>query len=291
MIPSPANGRRSIGDAGDGSRLLPDFIQRHAPLFVLTGAGCSTDSGIPDYRDSDGQWKRAEPIRYQSFLRDPAARGRYWAGSFVGWPRVAVARPNAAHQALAALEQCGLLTQLVTQNVDGLHQRGGSRRVLDLHGRLDIVDCLDCGLRLTRDRMQQLLAASNPHFEPLRADASAPDGDVLLDSGAASDFRVPPCPDCGGVLKPAVVFFGENVPRPRVTRAFARLMESRGVLVVGSSLTVFSGYRFCLEAAKRGLPIALLNRGCTRADALAALKLDTGCAEALRDAAVRVSRF
>jgi NAD-dependent SIR2 family protein deacetylase len=132
---------------------LVEFIQHQAPLFVLSGAGCSTDSGIPDYRDGDGRWKRAEPIRYQAFLRDERARRRYWARSFVGWPRVADARPNRAHLALAALERGGLLAQLVTQNVDGLHQRGGSRRVIDLHGRLDLVDCLACGLRLSRSRL------------------------------------------------------------------------------------------------------------------------------------------
>lgn len=268
---------------------LAQFIQRQAPLFVLSGAGCSTDSGIPDYRDGDGNWKRSEPIRYQAFLRDERARRRYWARSFVGWPRVADARPNRAHLALAALEQRGLLAQLVTQNVDGLHQRGGSRRVIDLHGRLDLVDCLACGLRLSRQRMQALLAACNSDHRADGPGASAPDGDAWLDDQVVSDFRVPACPDCGGMLKPAVVFFGENVPKPRVEYAFSRLAESRGLLVVGSSLTVFSGYRFCLWASKQGLPIALLSRGRTRADALANVKLDLGCAEALTGALRQLS--
>ena len=263
---------------------LAEFIQGKAPLFVLTGAGCSTDSGIPDYRDSDGRWKRAEPIRYQSFVRDERARRRYWARSFVGWPRVLAACPNAAHSALAVLERRGHLSQLVTQNVDGLHQRGGSRRVIDLHGRLDLVDCLACGLRLSRRRVQALLAACNPCHRPVGSELLAPDGDALLDDRLADDFRVPACPACGGMLKPAVVFFGENVPKPRVEHAFARLAESRGLLVVGSSLTVFSGYRFCLSAAQQGLPIALLNRGRTRADGLAELKLDMGCADGLTGA-------
>jgi NAD-dependent SIR2 family protein deacetylase len=261
--------------------VLAAFVADRAPLFVLTGAGVSTASGIPDYRDRDGRWKRAEPIRGQVFRRDARARHRYWARSFVGWPRVAAARPNPAHLALATLERAGLVHQLVTQNVDGLHQRAGSQRVLDLHGRLDQVDCLDCGARLPRERMQQMLADANPGVRPAGAAVSAPDGDALLDTEAETGFRVPPCPECGGLLKPAVVFFGENVPRPRVERAFERLDAAAGLLAVGSSLTVFSGYRFCLHAAERGLPIALLNRGQTRADGLAALKLDADCGAVL----------
>jgi NAD-dependent SIR2 family protein deacetylase len=260
---------------------LAAFFSAHASLFVLTGAGVSTASGIPDYRDRNGRWKGAEPIRGQVFRRDAGARRRYWARSFAGWPRVAAARPNAAHGALAALERAGLVRQLVTQNVDGLHQRAGSQRVLDLHGRLDQVDCLDCGARLARERMQQMLAAANPGVRPASPARSAPDGDVLLGVDAEDGFVVPSCPECGGLLKPSVVFFGENVPRPRVERAFARLDASAGLLVVGSSLTVFSGYRFCLHAAKRGMPIALLNRGRTRADELAALKLDADCGAVL----------
>jgi NAD-dependent SIR2 family protein deacetylase len=265
----------------DGAAALAAFIRAHAPLFVLTGAGCSTDSGIPDYRDRDGAWKRAEPIRYQRFVRDPAARQRYWARSFVGWPRVAAARPNATHRALAVLEALGLSHHLVTQNVDGLHQRAGSRRVLDLHGRLDAVDCLDCGVRLARERVQTLLAGHNPGCVPAAPEQSAPDGDVLLGDAAQAAFRVPDCPECGGMLKPAVVFFGENVPRARVTDAMGLLAEARGLLVVGSSLSVFSGYRFCRRAAETGVPIALLNLGRTRADDLAHLKLDAGCAPTL----------
>jgi NAD-dependent SIR2 family protein deacetylase len=259
------------------AQALAQFVRAHAPLFVLTGAGCSTDSGIPDYRDRAGNWKRAEPIRYQRFVRDPAARRRYWARSFVGWPRVAAARPNTTHRALAALEARGLVTQIVTQNVDGLHQRAGARRVLDLHGRLDVVDCLDCGLRLPRERLQAMLAAGNPACVPVAPEQSAPDGDVLLGDALQAGFRVPDCPHCGGLLKPAVVFFGENVPKPRVAHAMDQLARAGGLLVVGSSLTVFSGYRFCRAAAQAGQPMALLNRGRTRADDLGALKLDADC--------------
>jgi NAD-dependent SIR2 family protein deacetylase len=271
--------------SGDPIRALAGFIRTHGPLFVLTGAGVSTDSGIPDYRDRDGRWKVAEPIRYQAFVRDPAARRRYWSRSLLGWPRVAAAEPNGIHCALADLERLGLVHQLVTQNVDGLHQRAGARRVIDLHGRLDGVHCLDCGGRLTRARMQSLLTAINPDHPSDDAATTAPDGDALpiagTRTGAADTFKVPPCPGCGGVLKPSVVFFGENVPRPRVERAMARLAESRGVLVLGSSLRVFSGYRFCLEAERLDLPIALVNLGHTRADHLAGLKLDAACAAVL----------
>ena len=265
----------------DVAPALASFIHAHAPLLVLTGAGCSTDSGIPDYRDRAGNWKRAEPIRYQRFVRDPAARRRYWARSYVGWPRVAAAQPNFTHRALAALEARGLVTQLVTQNVDGLHQRAGARRVLDLHGRLDVVDCLDCGLRLPRERMQVLLAAHNPGCVPEAPEQSAPDGDVLLGAAVQDDFRVPDCPRCEGLLKPAVVFFGENVPKPRVAHAMDQLARAGGLLVVGSSLTVFSGYRFCRQAARASQPMALLNRGRTRADDLGGLKLDADCAPTL----------
>jgi NAD-dependent SIR2 family protein deacetylase len=252
---------------------LAELVSRPGRLFVLTGAGCSTASGIPDYRDGDGRWKRSQPIRYQDFLRSGRARRRYWARSMVGWPQVEKARPNDAHWALAALERAGLVRQLVTQNVDGLHQLAGQRRVIDLHGRLAWVDCLDCRLRLPRAVMQQRLQSANPHFGADPA-AFAPDGDAHVAEELEEGFRVPGCPACGGVLKPAVVFFGENVPRPRVEHAFNRLGEAGALLVAGSSLTVYSGFRFCRRAVEEGIPIALVNRGRTRADALAALKLD-----------------
>jgi NAD-dependent SIR2 family protein deacetylase len=266
------------------AQALADFLLENRPVLALTGAGCSTASGIPDYRNRDGSRKGAEPIRYQRFVRDPAARRRYWARSFVGWPRVAGSRPNTTHRALAALEQRGLLTHLITQNVDGLHQRAGSRRVLDLHGRLDVVDCLDCGARLSRDLMQERLRSDNPRYAPVDDPRQlAPDGDAMLGEALEAGLQVPACTRCGGVLKPSVVFFGENVPKPRVERAFERLDASRGLLVVGSSLTVFSGYRFCVRAAQDGIPIALLNLGPTRADPLAVLKIDAECGAVLHD--------
>lgn len=210
---------------------------------------------------------------FQDFRRDARARGRYWARSFVGWPRVADAQPNEAHRTLSRLERAGLVHQLVTQNVDGLHQRAGSKRVIELHGRLSRVDCLDCGSRMDRSEMQTHLALANPSFAA-RIVALAPDGDAAIAARLEDDFKVPDCPDCGGMLKPAVVFFGENVPLPRVERAYQRLREGSLVLVVGSSLTVFSGFRFCREAATLRIPIALVNRGKTRADDLAAIKVE-----------------
>jgi NAD-dependent SIR2 family protein deacetylase len=258
-----------------------DAMSPGARVFALTGAGCSTGSGIPDYRGPDGRWKGADPIRFQEFLNSPAARRRYWARSLAGWPLVAAARPNTAHRALAALEAAGLIHQLVTQNVDGLHQAAGHRRVIDLHGRLAWVDCLGCGLRVPRDWMQERLAAANLAM-PVAVTAN-PDGDAAVDPALEAAFEVPGCPRCSGVLKPAVVFFGENVPRPRVERAFARLAECDWLLVAGSSLKVFSGYRFCREAAARRIPIVIVNRGATRADDLAALRVDGEVGEVLSD--------
>lgn len=249
-------------------------------MFVLTGAGCSTASGIPDYRDGDGRWKRSQPISDHDFRRSERARRRYWARSMVGWPRVWGAQPNSAHRALAALERAEIVHQLVTQNVDGLHQLAGHRRVIDLHGRLAWVDCLDCRRRLPRAEMQERLKDANPRFGAVPT-ALAPDGDAHIAAELEEGFRVPGCPTCGGMLKPAVVFFGENVPRPRVERAFNRLREAGALLVAGSSLTVYSGFRFCREAAEMGIPIALVNKGMTRADRLASLKVDQEVGESL----------
>lgn len=207
---------------------LARFVERHPRLFVLTGAGCSTDSGIPDYRDADGAWKHRQPMYYQEFVGHESARRRYWARSLTGWERVARARPNAAHAALARLETAGFVHTLVTQNVDGLHQCAGSRAVIDLHGRLDAVECLGCGARTARSALQERLRALNPGW----SDAAAPDGDALLERDFA-DFRVPPCESCGGVLKPAVVFFGECVPAERVAGALAALAVCDALLVVG----------------------------------------------------------
>lgn len=217
---------------------------------------------------------------YQDFVRNPHARQRYWARSLVGWPRFACAQPNAAHRALVGLEAAGRVRLLVTQNVDGLHQKAGSRRVLDLHGRLDTVQCLDCAARFPREAFQRELAALNPAFAAPAAE-TAPDGDARLEHQDVAAFRVPACRDCGGTLKPAVVFFGENVPAATVTRAYAQLAACDALLVIGSSLMVYSGYRFCRAARDHGKPIAAINLGRTRADGELSVKLNAACGEVL----------
>jgi NAD-dependent SIR2 family protein deacetylase len=259
---------------------LLEFIDRHARLFVLTGAGCSTESGIPDYRDADGEWKRGRPVMLKDFLSDERARKRYWARSLVGWRRVSTARPNDAHRSLARLELQGRVARLVTQNVDGLHQAAGSRNVIDLHGRLDVVRCMGCERRTPRAELQSELARRNPAFAALEA-RDAPDGDAELEHSEFAAFDVPSCGACGGVLKPDVVFFGESVPRQRVQRAMAALECADAMLIVGSSLMVYSGYRFAKAMAEARKPIAAVNLGRTRADDLLALKVTSGCTDAL----------
>jgi NAD-dependent SIR2 family protein deacetylase len=260
--------------------MLRDFIQRHQRLFVLTGAGCSTDSGIPDYRDDSGEWKRARPVMLQQFLASESTRKRYWARSLVGWRRMTAARPNDAHRALAVLDERGRVEQLVTQNVDGLHQAAGSRDVLDLHGRVDLVRCLGCGRCVAREQVQAELIRRNEWFAAHDA-VAAPDGDADLEAADFSAFDVPPCGACGGLLKPDVVFFGENVPRDRVERAMDAVRRSDAMLIVGSSLMVLSGYRFVQAMAGIGKPIAAVNLGRTRADDLLQFKVTERCTEAL----------
>jgi len=262
------------------AKALRELIERHEKLFVLTGAGCSTASGIPDYRDADGEWKRGRPIMLQDFLAHEHARKRYWARSLVGWRRMGRARPNDAHRALAALEAQGRVELLVTQNVDGLHQAAGSRSVVDLHGRIDVVRCIACDERTPRERLQDELVSRNPAFAALDA-AETPDGDAALDGIDFAALDVPACKACGGLLKPDVVFFGESVPAERVQRAFAALERADAMLVVGSSLMVYSGYRFARAMAEEGKPIAAVNLGVTRADGLLSLKLNEPCANAL----------
>ena len=257
-----------------------NFLNDHSRIFILTGAGISTASGIPDYRGADGQWKRRAPVTYQDFLRDPALRARYWARSFVGWPMVARAQPNAAHRALVELELRGKTTALVTQNVDGLHERAGHRGVIDLHGRIDRAVCLDCATPVAREDIQRRLIDEHPDWVS-RTAASAPDGDADLDDSDFSTFRPPVCDVCGGLLKPDVVFFGENVPRDRYAAACRALDEADAMLAIGTSLMVYSGYRFARMAREKGLPLAIHTRGITRADAIATLKIDADCASVL----------
>ena len=249
------------------------------PVCVLTGAGVSTDSGIPDYRGPGTAARARNPVQFREFVRSPAARKRYWARSLVGFPRIARARPNVAHEALARLEAHGRLTGLITQNVDGLHGDAGSRTVVELHGRLREVVCLACGEVSSRAEHQRTLEALNPEFAHALAE-QAPDGDADLERDLEG-FRTLDCRTCGGVLKPHVVFFGENVPKPRVDEAYGLLDAAATLLVVGSSLTVYSGLRFVRRAAEHGKPVAIVNLGPTRGDEHATLKLDAGSAPVL----------
>ncbi|MEX2335428.1 MAG: NAD-dependent protein deacetylase [Pseudohongiella sp.] len=258
---------------------LAAFIRANAPVLVLTGAGISTDSGIPDYRDSNGNWKRKQPVQHQDFMRCAATRQRYWARSLVGWPIMQQAQPNPAHHKVAELESQGLLSIIVTQNVDRLHQKAGSEAVVDLHGRADELICMSCDHREHRSLMHARCATLNPSLNNVFATA-APDGDADLEMDF-STFKVPGCPQCDGIMKPDVVFFGDNVPRPRVDKVFDTLAQSRGLLVIGSSLMVFSGFRFARQAHQVGTPIAILTQGRTRADDLASVKFDAPIAPLL----------
>ena len=250
-------------------------------VVVLSGAGISTESGIPDYRGPSGaSLRRHAPMTYQAFRDDPVARRRYWARSHVGWQLMRTATPNDGHRAVAALEDRGLAVGTITQNVDGLHQAAGSREVIDLHGRLDRVVCLACGATSTRASLRERLDEVNAAW---RATVTAvnPDGDVDLPDEQLDGFVVVDCLECGGLLKPDVVYFGENVPVARVETSYSMLDGARLLLVLGSSLTVFSGRRFVLRAAKDGIPVAIVNDGPTRGDELAALKLETPLGETL----------
>ncbi|WP_321900690.1 NAD-dependent protein deacetylase [Paraburkholderia tropica] len=271
----------------DALDALQAFGERHPRLFVLTGAGISTDSGIPGYRDENGAWKRSPPITLQEFLGSDSARRRYWARSMLGWPTVGLAQPNGAHRALARLETARRVGTLVTQNVDGLHQRAGSHGVIELHGSIGHVHCLACGAQYSRASIQPQLEARNPALAGAFAEPAA-DGDAHLDFDGEHAFDIPACDACGGMLKPSVVFFGENVPRERVAAASAALDEADAVLVVGSSLMVYSGYRFCAWAQQRGKPVAAINLGKTRADPLLALKVEAPCAATLDALAARL---
>jgi NAD-dependent SIR2 family protein deacetylase len=256
-------------------------------VVVLSGAGVSTASGIPDYRDDQGAWKHKKPMEFREFTGSVAARRRYWARSLVGFARIGEARPNRAHSALAELERAGLIDLVITQNVDGLHQAAGSERVVDLHGRIDRVTCLGCHDKTPRRELQRKLAQLNPGFSSLAA-STTPDGDAELGAVDYEEFRLLDCERCGGMLKPDVVFFGETVPRCDVERSMAALETAQVLLIVGSSLMVFSGFRFARAAHKRSLTIAVVNRGRTRADEMATLKLAADAGEILSQATERL---
>lgn len=263
----------------DAAASLADFIRQYPRLMILTGAGVSTDSGIPDYRDEDGAWKRKQPVQHQDFMRSLETRRRYWGRSLVGWPVIRRSQPNPAHHHLAELERRERAELLVTQNVDRLHQRAGSQRVIDLHGRADEIRCMTCDYRCDRQLVHDHCFDLNPSFRQYQATV-APDGDADLEVDF-SDFQIFDCPQCGGILKPDVVFFGDNVPSVRVQTALDALRASDGLLVVGSSLMVYSGYRFCRYAREWGKPIATLNLGRTRADDITDLKLQARIGETL----------
>jgi NAD-dependent SIR2 family protein deacetylase len=266
---------------------LPELVALlgDGPVLALSGAGISTDSGIPDYRGPDGRLRHRRPMSFQTFVGSIEARRRYWARSHLGWDRIARARPNVSHLAVADLERAGAVTGVVTQNVDGLHAKAGSREVVDLHGRLDAVICLDCGDRRTRLEVGLRLDALNPGFRDGARSGNGPtirpDGDVDFPDHTLASFRVPECRVCGGVLKPDVVFFGEKVPRERHERTVGLLERSAALLVLGSSLAVGSGYRLVLAACRRGLPVAIVNRGATRGDRHATVKLDASLADVM----------
>lgn len=243
-------------------------------VLALTGAGCSTESGIPDYRGAGTRARARNPVRFEVYVRDADARARYWARAVVGWPKFSAAPPNATHRALAQLEAEGQLSGLITQNVDRLHQEAGSRAVIELHGALAEVHCLACGALEPRAELQARLLALNPGWlERVASVELAPDGDAELEPARGS-FVVAGCLACGGVLKPKVVFFGEQVPAPIVEHAYGLVDAAELLLVLGSSLAVFSGLRFVRRAAKLGIPVAIVTAGPTRADELAALKLE-----------------
>jgi NAD-dependent SIR2 family protein deacetylase len=267
------------GKALDGALDRALGVLASRPMVALTGAGLSTDSGIPDYRGPGSP--RRSPMTYQEFVSGEHAQRRYWARSHVGWARMARAEPNPGHRALAELERAGALHGLITQNVDGLHTAAGSRALIDLHGRVADVVCLGCGRHSPRDELQSRLAALNPGFvEAVGVSVeAAPDGDAALE--ATDGFRLAGCAGCGGVLKPDVVFFGENVPRERVARAYAMVDAAGSLLVAGSSLAVMSGLRFVRHARKLGTPVVIINRGSTRGDDIADVLVDGGCSEML----------
>lgn len=275
---TPRAASANMGSSSD----LAEFLQEHPNLFVITGAGISQASGIPTYRDDGGVWRSNIPIHHAEYMRDPAKRKRYWARSFGGWPNVQRAEPNQAHHALAGLEALGIVSLLVTQNVDRLHQKAGHKKVVDLHGRMDQVLCMDCGAITSRDEIQEWLWQHNPHLANIKA-VVAPDGDAEVQQSMIDRVITPDCQRCSGLLKPHVVFYGSSVEKHIVTELMANLLQASAVLVVGSSLMVYSSYRFCKLAAEQNIPIACINQGLTRADELFALKVNGECGAVLGD--------
>jgi NAD-dependent SIR2 family protein deacetylase len=281
---------RPAADAGREAAALDTLtgLVAGGGVLVLSGAGISTESGIPDYRGPSSAARRASPMTFQTFTGDPVARRRYWARSHLGWGLIERARPNDGHRAVAELQRHGLLTGVITQNVDGLHQAAGAAAVTDLHGRLDRVRCLDCGRFSDRDELARRLTAANADWHATAAGIN-PDGDVDLPDSALDGFRPVGCAACAGVLKPDVVFFGETVPPARVQHCYGLLARSRALLVLGSSLTVMSGHRFVLRAVRDGQPVAIVNQGVTRGDRYAAATVDAPLGTVLPALAARLT--
>lgn len=266
-------------------------LMAERPFLVLTGAGISTSSGIPDYRNKDGVRRGKAPMMYQDFINAPNARQRYWARAMLGWPRIRLARPNAAHEALAELQARQLINGVITQNVDTLHDQAGSRDVIELHGSLHRVVCLECGQRTDRDAIQVILETQNPYLSGVDA-VQAPDGDTLLDPAFEARFQVPRCPHCqGDRLKPDVVFFGENVAQLTAIKAMRTVEQAQGLLVVGSSLMAFSAFRLCRAIADQKKPLIAINFGKTRADDFLDLKIEASCEVLLPLIAERLDTF
>jgi NAD-dependent SIR2 family protein deacetylase len=264
-------------------------LVRAGEVVVLSGAGISTESGIPDYRGPSGAAQRHTPMTYQTFTRNAQARRRYWARSFLGWRTIAAAAPNAGHLAVAELATAGLVSQVITQNVDGLHQAAGAPDVTELHGALDRVACLECGVRSPRIELDDRLRAANPAFGGEFTEIH-PDGDVNMPDDQLEGFVLVDCVECGGVLKPDVIFFGETVPGERVASCYQAVDEARLLLVLGSSLTVYSGRRFVVRASKAGIPVAIVNQGPTRSDECAAVRIDAPLGPTLTELAAALTR-
>ncbi len=269
---------------------LVSLISQHKTL-ILSGAGISTDSGIPDYRSPESLKKNHKPMRYQEFVASKEARQRYWSRSLVGWPVMNNAKPNANHEVVAKLERAGFVAGVLTQNVDDLHFKAGSERVLELHGGLNRAVCMNCAVLEPRIRLQRRMLHLNPAFEAAASGTLkeiTPDGDALIEQQLMQNFVIPECLNCAGVLKPDVVFFGENVPKERVEAAWSMFNEAEAILVLGSSLTVFSGYRFVARAAKEGKPVVIVNQGETRGDKDALVKLNLPLRDVLTDLALKL---
>jgi len=259
-----------------GIKDLQERIEQHNNWLVITGAGISAESGIPTYRNDNGDWIRSEPITHQQFIEKESMRKRYWARSAIGWPMVAEAQPTSTHFALVALEKKGILSGLITQNVDGLHQKAGHTEVIDLHGRVDKVKCLSCQMKVARAELQEKLIEKNPFLAKITGEI-APDGDASIEDHITEKIILVSCSECDGTLMPDVVFYGGSVPAITNQRTETLYSQSKGVFVLGSSLMVYSSFRFCKKASADGKSIIIINKGKTRADEIADLKIEADC--------------